>query len=861
MSPARRRTVRLGGRRLSLSNEDKILYPEDGTTKGDVLGYFLAVAEVLMAAAAHRPVTRKRWPDGVGTADDPAQSFFRKDLEDSAPSWVPRGTVEHSDHSNAYPVVDDPSVLAWFAQVAALELHTPQWRFGPEGTPENPDRLVLDLDPGEGAGLPECVEVAFACREILDDMGLPSVPVTSGSKGIHLYAALDGRYSSTQVSEVAHELARSLEADRPDLVVSDMKKAKRTGKVLLDWSQNSASKTTVTPYSPRGRARPFVAAPRTWEEIGREDLDHLDIHAVRSRVEAGLDPFGEVFGAHTSGTTSAAEAPLPPEAPSPPEDALSTYRAKRDPAKTPEPVPEDSPTDASDAPDHTPIFVVQEHHARRLHFDTRLEHHGVLVSWAVPKAPPLEVGTRRLAVRTEDHPLEYATFEGTIPKGEYGAGEVTIWDSGTIEIEKWEDDEVIAVLDGRPDGGLGGVPRRYVFVRTDDEDPASWLVQLTKKQPRSRRGSSRTTARASTDTGAGSGNEERSNTRSNAEVRRTSRSTSSGASATVPDPLPAPMLATAGDPSDVRGDDWVFEAKWDGYRAIGAVGEGWALRSRGGEDFRRTFPELEDLAQAFPPGTVVDGEIVSLDARNRPSFSRLQRRGRLSGEREIRTAAEKAPVDLFVFDILHTAAHGSLLHTPYTERRGILRALAEKSRDIREGRGGRIHVPEDLGTDLADALAVSEELGLEGVVAKRAGGRYLPGRRASGWVKLKHAHAQEVVVIGWRDGRGERAATFGSLLLAVPEVDGLTYAGRVGTGFDGEELAELAGRLGRMVRKTPAAPDVPPADRRDAHWVTPKLVAEVAASGLTGDRRLRHPVWRGLRPDKTADEVRWEIAE
>src|SRR3954451_13723419 len=235
MSPrAHEQLVAVAGRRLKVSNLDKVLYPETGTTKADVLQYLAAVAHVLIPQAAWRPATRKRWVDGVGTADKPAHPFFRKDLEDSAPDWVPRADIRHKDHVNTYPLVNDPAVLAWLGQVAALEIHVPQWRFGADLVPRNPDRLVLDLDPGEGAGLPECVEVAFLIKDILEGMGLDPRPVTSGSKGIHLYAGLDGRQTSEDVSQVAHELARLLEADHPDLVVSDMKKSLRTGKVLVD---------------------------------------------------------------------------------------------------------------------------------------------------------------------------------------------------------------------------------------------------------------------------------------------------------------------------------------------------------------------------------------------------------------------------------------------------------------------------------------------------------------------------------------------------------------------------------------------------------------------------------------------------
>ncbi len=191
-------------------------------------------------------------------------------------------------------MVNDPATLTWFGQINSLEVHVPQWQVDSHGNQLQPDRLVLDLDPGDGAGLEECREVALLARAILQDVGLDPVPVTSGSKGIHLYAALDGTQSSDSISAFAKELARALEADHPDLAVSDMKKTLRRGKVLVDWSQNSAAKTTIVPYSLRGRSTPTVAAPRTWREISSPKLTHLDYQAVMRRVSDGKDPFAAV---------------------------------------------------------------------------------------------------------------------------------------------------------------------------------------------------------------------------------------------------------------------------------------------------------------------------------------------------------------------------------------------------------------------------------------------------------------------------------------------------------------------------------------------------------------------------------------
>ena len=475
-------TVNVGGHRLRLTNLDKVLYPATGTTKADVLAYLAAVADVMLPHCANRPATRKRWPDGVD-----GQVFFQKNAGQGVPSWVRTRRIQHKSSANDYVLVNDLATLTWLGQTASLELHVPQWQFGRTGAHLDPDRLVLDLDPGPGAGLAECAEVARQARQILQGMGLEPLPVTSGSKGIHLYAALDGKQDAAAVSAVAHELARYLEAEHPDLVVSDMKKSLRGGKVLVDWSQNNGNKTTIAPYSLRGREHPTVAAPRTWEELDDPDLRHLDLDEVVERVRTLGDPLAALTQGHLSaleptparmatferkgGAASggdAADGGTDDERP----DRLHRYRSMRDAGRTPEPVPDEAPP-----PSAGNSFVIQEHHARRLHWDFRLEHDGVLVSWALPRGEPTDPKKNHLAVQTEDHPLAYGSFEGTIPKGEYGAGEVTIWDAGTYELEKWRDgEEVIVTLHGEQHG-----TRRLALIHTggrDGRDEDNWLIHL-----------------------------------------------------------------------------------------------------------------------------------------------------------------------------------------------------------------------------------------------------------------------------------------------------------------------------------------------------------------------------------------------
>lgn len=293
-------TVEVEGRRLKLSNLDKVLYPATGTTKAEVLNYYAQVAPVLLPHLTDRAVTRIRWPHGTTE-----ESFFEKNMPQGAPGWVrsvtlsSRGGRGGGDSIN-YPVIDDLASLTYFANLASLELHVHQWKVGRNNQPRNPDRLVIDLDPGAPAGLHECARVALLVRDRLADMGLPTAPVTSGSKGVHLYAALPGRLSSDEVRDLAKKVAQDLTRAQPDLVLWQMTKAMRGGKVFLDWSQNTQTKTTISPYSLRGTGSPYVAAPRTWEEVekGAErtgELRHLDMGEVLDRVGELGDVFGDLL--------------------------------------------------------------------------------------------------------------------------------------------------------------------------------------------------------------------------------------------------------------------------------------------------------------------------------------------------------------------------------------------------------------------------------------------------------------------------------------------------------------------------------------------------------------------------------------
>ncbi len=786
------------GRELRLSNLDKVFWPEEGYSKGDLVAYYFNVAELILPYLRERPLTMKRMPDGIS-----GDFFYEKTAPSHTPEWIERCPVESEDSRDGvigYLMVNDLSTLLFVANLGCIEMHPLHSRCGSVG---QPDYLFFDLDP-MGASFEDVLAVSMHVKAALDALGLVGYPKTSGATGVQIYVPVAPGYSYEQVRDFVGTVGRMIERADRERVTMAWKIERRTGKVFVDHNMNRSGANISAVYSMRPEPGATVSTPLLWDQV------EAGVTPQDFRIDNVWERFarvGDLFdGVRTQpqDLTSALEAIGLPSAkafgaPSGRRTSEDVIAASKDPHLAeylrkrtfgPEGTTEPPPGEAAGGGNS---FVIHKHRATRLHYDVRLERDGALPSWAVPRGLPVQPKDKRLAVHVEDHPLEYGSFEGTIPKGHYGAGEVRIFDDGWYEPIEWTEKKVSFRLHGRRYPGL-----EYHFVKTRTD----WLALLASAQE--------------------------------------------APLIDVP-PSMQPMLAEGGwkafdDPK------WWFEPKFDGIRSTTYLATDLTrLVTRRGRDVTFQYPELHMVHELVNQvNAVVDAEIVAFDDDGKNSFEALQQRMNLLNEREIKRISTKIPVAMVAFDLLWLDGRPTI-DLPLEERRELLEAIVETDERLQlvthvEGEGKKF-------------VEVARELGLEGVVAKRTGSRYQPGRRSPDWRKIKLTNTQDCVVLGWTPGQGGRAGTFGALLVGAYEDGKLLWIGQVGTGFTQQTLERLMAALEPLVRKTPAGDDPELRTVKGATFVEPQLVAEVEYLEITkSTHKMRAPSFKGLRDDKLPED-------
>jgi bifunctional non-homologous end joining protein LigD len=797
------------GRELRLSNLNKVFWPDEGYTKGDLVAYYLNVAGLIVPHLAERPLTLKRMPDGID-----GDSFYEKSAPSHVPDWIGRCPVRSDDAKKGvidYMTIADTAGLLYIANLGCIEFHPLHSRCADV---DHPDYLFFDLDPFPPYTYEDVLAVARHIKVLLDQLGLTAFPKTSGATGMQIYMPLErGRYTYDQARAFVGACGRLILGADPDRVTMAWKITDRTGKIFIDHNMNRQGANIAAAYCLRPEPRAPVSTPLTWDEVDEGGFEPQDF-----RIDNVWDRFaklGDLFAGLLTeamdlttamdalGVVVEDEPPVPrfPRTASPSakvktseeitaaskDPSLMEYVRRRDFEGTPEP----APGEGTNADGNS--FVIHKHRATRLHYDVRLERDGGLPSWAVPKGLPVKKGERRLAVQTEVHPLEYGTFHGTIPEGHYGAGEVRIFDDGWYEPIEWEERKVSFKLHGRRYPGL-----EYHFVKTRTD----WLAFLASDQT---------------------------------------------APLISEPPGFQPMLAEGGWKA-FDSPDWWFEPKLDGIRCLAYLSTGETqLRTRRGRDATAQYPEIHMIHELVDQvNAVIDGEIVAFDADGKNSFEALQQRMNLRNEREIKRIVSQIPVTLVAFDLLWLDGRDTT-GLALEERRELLELIVETDH--------RLQLTTHVEGDGVEFTRAARTLQLEGVMAKRKGSRYLPGRRSPDWRKIKLMNTQDCVILGWTPGERGRAGTFGALLVGALDGDRWVWIGQVGTGFTDGMLTALLEQLRPLVRDTPPIDDPQLAAVKGATFVEPEVVCEVSYLEITkSTKKMRAPSFKGLRPDKTPDE-------
>ena len=837
-------TLQIGGRDVRLSNLDKVMYPAVGFTKGQVIDYYTRVAPYLLPHLKDRPITMKRFPDGIA-----GEYFYEKDAPSFTPDWVQTYPIPQTSGKSMinYILINDLATLVWSANMANLEIHP---FLAKVPNIDLPTMVIFDLDPGDQTNILKSCKVAFLVKAVLDKLNLKSLVKVSGSKGIHLHVPLNTEVTYEMTHAFARTIAQFLEREHPDLIVSEMAKEKRKGKVFIDWSQNSEHKSTVAVYSLRAKEdRPFVAMPVTWNEL-KKAIQKDDAASLLFEPEAALKRLKKTGDRFASALKLKQKLPKPfLELESDPtgEDrsnakALETYREKRDFSKTSEPPPS---IPSSSRQGSRRLFVVQKHAASHLHYDFRLEMGGTLKSWAVPKRPPYDLNERRLAMATEDHPMDYARFEGVIPKGEYGGGTVMVWDIGTYELidgNYWKGKLHISVRGKKLKG-------EWVFVKGHEENGKenTWYLIKTgadlARRPEKVENSSALTGRTLEQISKAADAVWHSNRNGHEGPSKPSQSILDLES------LPKarvrfmePMLARSVSELPTDDKEWLYEIKLDGYRClIGKRSDKINLWSRRGNTLTKQFPRITQAAHDLEPDTLIDGEIVAIDDIGRVSFNLLQHH-----------RSEAHAIQLFAFDLLIYKGRDLSGVALKTRQEMLTEALSTV--------GDPIRLSETFDTAPADLTRAAKEQSLEGIVAKRKDSLYEPGKRSGAWLKYRINGGQEFVIGGYTPDH-----PFDALILGYYEGDKLLYAAKVRNGFVPQVRRQVYRQFNGLETDTCPFANLPEKKRtmwaltreemKNCIWLRPDLVAQVEFTEWTPDGHLRHSKFVELRDDKDVRSV------
>ena len=597
------------GRKLKLSNLDKVLYPSIGVSKAEIFQYMISIAPTMLPYVKSRALTLIRFPDGID-----GKSFYTKSKPEWSPDWIKSLDIQHSKEVISYLVAEDTATLVWISNLAGLEIHPMQFTTHQP----NPDHFIFDLDPENDQAFEDLKELAYLLKEFL--MGYDYFPLlkTSGGKGLHLIIPIKAKWDHEVMVNSVKELAKEFVKQNPGIATLKMNKQKREGKTLIDIFRNHKAHTTVAPFSLRGKVGAPISLPMYWEDL--EDLEDSKSFTIKNYKEY-LDEKGNAWDKWRKH-----EMPLHDQKKSVPvnlsaadKSKLDSYAKKRNFKKTTEPVAEVIPGDDSN-------FVVQLHDASNLHYDLRLEMGGVLKSWAIPKGLPNKPGVKRLAIQTEDHPMKYLDYEGIIPKGEYGAGQMWVFETGHINWIQKEERKLKFDLQTQ-----SGTNTYSIYNIKNDE----WLIEKKNSQE------------------------------------------------TDVSKFVSPMLAdTKKALPTVK--NYSYEIKWDGIRTIICVdGDDIKIYSRSGRDITNKFPELVAHRKKIKAEVgIFDGEIVCIDEEGRPMFSDVISRMHRTGEASIQKASKTLPVYCYLFDCLNLSGK-DITALPLHKRQSWLQVNIKKGGHFR----------------------------------------------------------------------------------------------------------------------------------------------------------------------------------